>query len=182
MRSPVPSDQRMMISLVQDALAFNVDVSLERITSSTVNDLDVPEQDLVIRIRALNLIILRLERRIELHAVMRVHRVHLAAIDTIALVAVDAIHHDTTIVDRRRSDLRRKRENTHGKVESAETRVGARGLENIGKRDHLTFMQFVLATAPAAQDPLSVRSYCSHLPFSGDSKLLQLLHDEDMDL
>lgn len=78
------------------------------ISTSRVNDVDIPEQDLAVRVCPFDLVILGLERWIEVDMVMRVHGINFAnvsvpfeAIGSTVSMSVDTIRHDAALIHRR---------------------------------------------------------------------------------
>ncbi len=82
-----------------ERFTFDIDIAFGRSSASAVNDIDIAEEDSAIRIRALDLVVLRLQTGIELYIVVRVHVLCFATIILIDLMTVGAIGHMPTPVD-----------------------------------------------------------------------------------
>ena len=81
-------------------LTFYIHITLKRVGSSAVNDIDVPKQNLAIRICPFEMVAFRLERRIETDVVVWVHGINLATgtIDSVDMT-IHAIRHDAAFID-----------------------------------------------------------------------------------
>lgn len=87
-------------------ITFDIYITSERIPSSTVENVDITEENFAVRIRAFYGIFLWLQRRIEMDVVVRVHSIHVR-IGTMSGetvrptdLAIHAIGHDTILVHR----------------------------------------------------------------------------------
>ena len=70
---------------------------MEWIPSRTVKDLDIAEEDLTVRIRTLDGVVLGLERWIKMYGFVGVHQVELATVFALCM-AIDAVRHHPTVI------------------------------------------------------------------------------------